>query len=98
MGKLIQFPTWRSNCMNQEMTDEEKKFVNELTIKVINNEPVEKIEKWVRNLPDNIQVLMVETIDVMNKNLDMILKSPNQKEIISKLLKGELDETNSKSF
>lgn len=84
--------------MNQEMTDEEKKFVNELTIKVINNEPVEKIENWVRNLPDNIQVLMVETIDVMNKNLDMILKSPNQKEIISKLLKGELDETNSKSI
>lgn len=78
------------------LSDDEKKFVNELTIRVINNEPIDEIGRWVRNLPDHIQVLMVETLDEMNKNLDRILKSPNKDELIAELLKnkGEINETN----
>jgi hypothetical protein len=81
--------------MKHEPSDEEKKFINELTIKLINDVPVKEIEEWIKELPDNVQVLMVETVDIMCKNLDMILKSPNQKELVNKLLKGELSETNS---
>jgi hypothetical protein len=40
---------------------------------------------------------MVETVDIMNKNLDMILKSPYKDKLVAELLenKGELSETNS---
>ena len=81
--------------MLKELSDEEKKLINELTVKIINDVPTQEISDWLRTFPDDIQILMVEAVDVMNKNLDMILKSPNQKELIAKLLKGELNETDS---
>jgi hypothetical protein len=84
--------------MYQEISEEEKKYINELTIKLINDVPVKEVEKWVRTLPEHTQVILVEAVDVMNKNLDMIIKSSNQKEMISKLLKGELNETDSKNI
>ncbi len=77
--------------MYKEISEEEKGFINELTIKLINDVPVEEVDKWIRTLPDRIQIILVEAVDVMNKNLDMILKSPNQKELVSKLLKGEIE-------
>lgn len=77
------------------LTNEEINLINELTIKLINDVPVKEVEEWIRSFPDRIQIILVESVDVMNKNLDMILKSPNQKELVSKLLKGELNETNS---
>lgn len=77
------------------ISEEEKGFINELTVKLINDVPVKEVEDWIRTLPDRIQIILVETVDVMNKNLDMILKSPNQKELVGKLLKGELNETDS---
>ena len=81
--------------MYKDISKEEKKFINELTIKLINDEPVKEVEEWVRTLPDHIQVILVEAVDVMCKNLDMIMKSSNQKELVAKLLRGELNETNS---
>jgi len=96
MGKLIQFPIWRPDKMYLHgLTNEEINLINELTIKLINDVPVKEVEEWIRSFPDRIQIILVESVDVMNKNLDMILKSPNQKELVSKLLKGELNETNS---
>ena len=95
MGKVIQFPIWRPYKMYKEISEEEKKFINELTIKLINDEPVKEVERWVRTLPDHIQVILVEAVDVMCKNLNMIMKSDNQKELVAKLLKGELNETDS---
>lgn len=77
--------------MGRELSSEEKGFINELTIKLINDIPTKEVEEWVRTLPDHVQVILVESVDVMCKNLDMILKSPNQKEMITKLLKGELN-------
>jgi len=81
--------------MFKELSPEEKKLINQLTIKIINDVPTQEISAWIQSFSDDIQVLMVEAVDVMNKNLDMVLKSPNQKELIAKLLKGELDETSS---
>ena len=81
--------------MYKDISKEEKKFINELTIKLINDVPVKEVEEWVRTLPDHIQVILVEAVDVMCKNLDMIMKSSNQKELVAKLLRGELNETNS---
>ena len=81
--------------MYKDISKEEKKFINELTIKLINDVPVKEVEEWVRTLPDHIQVILVEAVDVMCKNLNMIMKSDNQKELVAKLLRGELNETNS---
>lgn len=95
MTNLKLFPTWRPMEMFKELSPEEKKLINQLTIKIINDVPTQEISAWIQSFSDDIQVLMVEAVDVMNKNLDMVLKSPNQKELIAKLLKGELDETSS---
>jgi hypothetical protein len=81
--------------MTRELTPEEKKIINELTIKIINAVPIKEIDDWIRTFPDNMQVLIVESVDVMIKNLDKILKGSDQKELIAKLLKGEFHETNS---
>lgn len=81
--------------MSRELSSEEKGYINELTIKLINDVPVKEVDKWVQSLPDHVQVIIVEAVDIMCKNLDIILKSTNQKEVIAKLLKGEYHETNS---
>ena len=93
MGKVIQFPIWRPYQMYKEISEEEKGFINELTIKLINDVPVKEVEEWVRSLPDHVQIILVEAVDVMCKNLDMIIKSSNQKELVAKLLKGEINDS-----
>lgn len=71
----------------RELAPEERKVINELTLKLSSNIPVKEIDEWVKSLPDNLQIIVVESLDVMNKNFDKLLKHPKKDLLIQQLLK-----------
>jgi len=87
MAKIYYFPFWKPVEMSREPSEEEKKIIMELVTKITTNEVVDKIFSWIQTFSDEIQIILMESIDVMIKNLDSISKHPNKDRIVSELLK-----------
>lgn len=75
--------------MSKELSEEERKIINELTLKLTKNTPIQEVDDWIKTLPESMQIIIVEALDVMNKNLDKILKSPNKSQLIQQILENK---------
>ena len=77
-----------TEILKKNLTLEEQTAIRELLAKIAKQESTESIEEWVRSHPENIQVLLVQTVHESIKSIDLLLSQvhPDLKPFIDKII------------